>query len=67
MHSTFLPGLPLPDLHEVQVGPLYHTTLPDGRIATVQLTGDGWVWRSLTGGRVLRGTRSELEAWLTHS
>ena len=43
MHSTFLPGLPLPDLHEVQVGPLYHTTLPDGRIATVQITGDGWV------------------------
>ena len=65
MHSTFLPGLPLPDLHEVQVGTLYHTQLPNGSIGTVQRMGDVWVWRSLAGGRVARGTRSELEMWLT--
>ena len=64
MHSMFLPGQPLPDLDEVQVGHLYHVQLPDGSLATVKLNGDAWEWRSLTSGRAQRGDRPTLEQWL---
>ncbi|GGJ70935.1 hypothetical protein GCM10008939_14140 [Deinococcus aquiradiocola] len=60
----FLPGELLPALDDVLVGPLYHVLLPGGSVGTVQLRADGWVWRSLSGGRSQRGGRAELEAWL---
>ena len=64
MHSMFLPGLPLPALDEVQDALLYHTQLPGGSIGTVQRRNEVWSWRSLSGGRVQHGSRTELEAWL---
>lgn len=64
MHSLFLPGLPLPDLDDVQEGALYHVLLRDQSIATVQRHADIWNWRKLTAGNSMKGNRSELEKWL---
>ena len=65
MHPMFLPGLPLPDLDDVQVGYLYHALLKDGTLATVKYNGDTWEWRSLSSGTAQRGDRPTLERWLS--
>ncbi|WP_407543107.1 hypothetical protein Q0M94_24100 (plasmid) [Deinococcus radiomollis] len=64
MHSMFLPGLPLPDLDDVQQGALYHVLLIDQSIATVQRHADAWHWRKLTAGSSMKGSREDLEKWL---